>query len=76
MRNVIKIAVSLMVVALIIPLAIGLVTIAGDYIITVNGTAYQLKEVADPSVITLLTVLLPVIAIIGIVLFFVPKGKS
>lgn len=74
MKNIIKIAMSLFVVALVIPLAVGLLSMAGDTI--VNGTATTLTDVADPTIITLLEVLLPVIAIIGIVLGFVSTKKS
>ncbi|GAG85919.1 unnamed protein product, partial [marine sediment metagenome] len=54
-RNVITIAVSLMVIALILPLGLGLLGGAGDTLI--NGTA--LSTIIDPSVLTLLTVLIP-----------------
>ena len=72
-RNVIMLAVATMVVALIIPLAIGLLSDAGNTII--NGTT-TLADIADPSVVTLLTVLLPVIIIIVIVLLFLPRSGA
>lgn len=71
-KQVILIAVSLIVIATILPLAIGLISVAGDVIIdtTTNAT---LADVADPAVITLLTVLLPVLAVIGITMYFLPR---
>lgn len=75
-KNVILLAVSLMVIAVIMPIAIGLISGAGTAIVNVNGTDTTLAAVADPSVVTLLTVLLPVIAVIGIILGFLPKAKK
>ena len=72
-KNVILLAVALMVVAVIFPIALGLIGNAGN--VLVNGT-HRLDEVVDPSIITLLTVLLPIIAIIAVVLFFLPKVKK
>ena len=76
-RNVITIAVSLMVIALILPLGLGLIAIAGDNILVpfnitgVNESAVLLKNVIDPSVLTLLTILIPVLAVIGIAVSFI-----
>jgi hypothetical protein len=67
-KDVIMIAVSLMVIALILPLGLGLLGLAGDTV--VNGTT-TLSEVIDPSVLTLLTVLIPILAVIGIAISFV-----
>jgi len=67
-RNVITIAVSLMVIALILPLGLGLLGMAGSTV--VNGTT-TLSEVIDPSVLTLLTVLIPILAVIGIAVSFI-----
>jgi len=77
-KNVILLAVALMVVAVIFPIALGLIGNAGNVVInaTVNATNRTLAEIVDPSIITLLTVLLPIIAIIAVVLFFLPKVKK
>lgn len=80
-KNVILLAVALMIVAVIFPIALGLIGLSADTIIggtnnSVNGTDRSLAEIVDPSIITLLTVLLPIIAIIAIVLFFLPKVKK
>ena len=76
-RNVITIAVSLMIIALIIPLGLGLLGIAGDTVVngssghgTYNNTL-TLAEAIDPSVLTLLTVLIPILAVIGIAVSFI-----
>ena len=77
-KDVILLAVALMVVAVIFPIALGLIGNAGNVIVnsTVNATNSRLSDVVDPSIITLLTVLLPIIAIIAVVLFFLPKVKK
>ena len=67
-KDVIMIAVSLMVIALILPLGLGLLGMAGDTVI--NGTTV-LSEIIDPSVLTLLTVLIPILAVIGIAVSFI-----
>ena len=76
-KNVITIAVSLMVIALILPLGLGLLAISGDVIMVpfnmtgVNESAIFLKDVIDPSVLTLLTILIPILAVIGIAVSFI-----
>lgn len=77
-KTVIMIAVSLMVVAIIIPMAIGLISVAdeiGFNYTDSSGTEQRtnLSSAADPSVVTILTVLLPIVAIIGILLYYVPS---
>ena len=69
-KDVIMIAVSLMVIALILPLGLGLLGLAGSTVI--NGTT-TLAEVIDPSVLTLLTVLIPILAVIGIAVSFISR---
>jgi len=80
-KQVIMIAVSLMVIALILPLGLGLLGIAGDVVIipwsNATGTpvpATSLADAIDPSVLTLLTVLVPILAVIGIAIAFIPRG--
>ena len=74
-RNVITIAVSLMVIALILPLGLGLLGMAEDTLISnATGTPVYLIDVIDPSVLTLLTVLIPILAVIGIAVSFIKSG--
>jgi len=81
-KNVILIAISMMVIALILPLALGLLAVAGDTIIVpaiLNATesynvitpAVLLKDVVNPSVLTLLTILIPILAVVGIAITFI-----
>ena len=87
-KPVIMAVVSLMVIALMFPLGLGLISMAGDYVITVgsifNATGageaavaeVLLSDVVDPAVIMLLTVLLPILAVIGIIMYFVPSSSD
>ena len=76
-KDVILISVSLMVVALILPLGLGLLGIAGDTVLVaynatgLNESAITLVDAIDPSVFTLLTVLIPILAVIGIAVGFI-----
>jgi len=77
LKSVIYLAVSLLVVALVMPLGLGLLGMAGDVIIVpfnatgVNETVITLATAVDPSILTLLTVLIPILAVIGIAVAFV-----
>jgi len=74
MKQVILVAISLVVIATILPLGLGLIAIAGETIVSnISGVERTLADVLDPSVLTLLTVLLPVLAVIGITMYFLPK---
>ena len=71
--------VALIVIAVLFPIGLGLIGNAGETSIALthpNGTAYtdQLKNIVDPTVLILLTVLVPILAVIGIVMFFLPRG--
>ncbi len=74
-KRVILIAVALMVIGIIIPIAIGLIAGAGDVVVD-SATNATLAEVADPSVVLMIEVLIPIIAVIAIVLMFLPTKKS
>jgi len=79
-KKVILIAVALMVIGVILPIAIGLVANAGNVVITtnntINATNPRLSDIADASVVLMIEVLIPIIAVIAIVLMFLPRGKS
>ena len=80
-KQVIYIVVALMVIGLVLPLGLGMVSLAGETMITVpynmtglNETQLALSEVVDPAVLVLITTLLPILAVIGVTLYFIPKG--
>jgi fumarate reductase subunit D len=67
MTKIIEVAVGLLLVAILVPL--GLIQLAGS---SANMTAAGV----DPTVAIVLLVLLPVLAIIGLALYFIPKWKG
>lgn len=73
--KIIMLAVALIIVAVIFPIALGLIAVAGDTVVN-SVTNATLADVLNPTVLTLLTVLLPIIAIIAVVMYFLPKSKS
>lgn len=76
-KRVILIAVALMVIGIIIPIAVGLIAGAGDVVVSnATGTPQTLSDVADASVVLMIEVLIPIIAVIAIVLMFLPTKKS
>ena len=74
-KRVILIAVALMVIGVIVPIAVGLVANAGNVVVNATSGA-TLSEVADPSVVLMIEVLIPIIAVIAIVLMFLPRGTD
>ena len=74
-KKVILIAVALMVIGIIIPIAVGLIASAGDVVVNVSSGA-TLSDVADPSVVLMIEVLIPIIAVIAIILMFLPTKKA
>jgi len=74
--RVVMIVIALMVIAVIIPLAIGMIAVMDTAVVTYpNGTETTLKAVADPALLVLLMTLLPILAIIGLIMYFLP-GKT
>jgi len=74
-KRVILIAVALMVIGVIVPIAVGLVANAGNVVVNATSGA-TLSEIADPSVVLMIEVLIPIIAVIAIVLMFLPSKTS
>lgn len=75
--KIIMLAVALIIVAVIFPIALGLLGLSGEVIVSnATGTPRTLSDVIDPTVLVLLTVLLPIIAIIAVVMYFLPKSKG
>ena len=80
-ESVIMIAIALIVIAIVLPIGLANIGSAGYYVANSSanaslGEARYLKDVIDPAVITLLTILLPILVIIGIIMYFIPRGKS
>ena len=71
--NVILIAVSLIIIAIILPIGLTYLGKAGEVNTTIGNVSYLLKDAVDPAILTLLTVLLPILVVIGIIMYFIPK---
>ena len=76
MQDVILVAISLIVIAIILPIGLAYIGSADLVVVTLpNGTEVALADAVDPAVLTLLTVLLPILVVIGIIMYFIPKGS-
>jgi len=75
-KNVVMLVLTMVIIGYIFPLAIGTVSAMDMAVITINGTGYPITELVDPSVITLITVVLPIVATIGIILSFLSYGRE
>ena len=77
MGAVILISIALIVIAIVLPIGLAYIGQADTTVVTLpNGSEVLLKEAVDPAVITLLTILLPILVVIGIIMFFIPRGKD
>lgn len=74
-EDVVAIVISLIVIAVIMPLGLGMVAGAGSMNVTVGGVTKALSLWVDPAVLTLLTVLLPILAVISVTMYFI-KGRN
>lgn len=73
--NVILVAISLIVISIILPIGLAYIGSAGQVTVTLpNSTVVALADAVDPAVITLLTILLPILVVIGIIMYFIPKS--
>jgi len=76
-KDIITIAVALMIIAVIIPMSLGLLAVAGEYVVSVANATGQgeaivyLSDVLNPAVLMILTTLLPILAVIGIAVSFI-----
>lgn len=78
-QYIIGIAISLLVIAVMLPIGINELATIGDTVVynATDGTSLgTLTSLADPAIITILSTLLPIIAVIGILLYFVPKMRK
>ncbi len=73
-QKVVMLSVALLVIGLIMPMGLAYIANAGNTNVVVNGTTYTLSNLVDSSVLTLLTVLIPILAVIGIAIAFVKFG--
>lgn len=75
-KNIVMIAVSLVLLGVVMPLGLAYISGAEYMNITVGGTTQTLAEWVDPSVLVILTVLVPILAVIGIAIAYIKFGSD
>lgn len=75
-KAIIMLVVSMVIIGIVLPLGLGYISAMENAVVTVNGTQYALSTLVDPSILTLVTVVLPIVAVVGIVLGFLRYGKT
>jgi len=78
--SIVIIAVQLLVIGIVLPLGLGYIALADTYNVSWSGvwneTATTLADVVDPAIITLLTILIPILAVIGIAISFISMARA
>jgi hypothetical protein len=72
-QNIVLVVLGLIVMGLLLPMGLTYIGKAGDVETTINGSAVALSDAVDPAVITLLTILLPIMVVIGIIMAYIPR---
>ena len=77
-RKIIGMCISLIVLSITLPIALGYISGMEYTLIDVygNGTLKPLGDVLDVSLLQLVSVVLPLIAVIGIIIYYIPKFKE
>ena len=77
-KKVVMLVFGLIIIAILLPLGIVYVSTMGDQYVWINGTQVLVSSVIDPSVLTILTIVLPLIVVIAIVIGYIPslRGKD
>lgn len=70
------IGVALIIVGVVLPIGILYVSNFSNYQMLINGSLVKMSDVLDSGVSTMITVLLPLLAIIGIALTFFYTSKK
>lgn len=75
-KKITNLVLGLIITGLLLPTGL-LYLFTGQYqTVLVGGVNYTLGEVMDPTVITLFTVILPIIILISIVMYYIPKKSD
>lgn len=75
-RGIINTTVALIIMGVVLPIGIGLISAAGDVTVTIGNTTKTVSELADPTVLTLIVVLVPILAVVGIAITMIPRMRS
>lgn len=75
-KKITNLVLGLIITGLLLPTGL-LYLYTGQYqTVEVGGVNYTLGTVMDPTIITLFTVILPIIILIGIVMYYIPKKSD
>ncbi len=72
-KRVIGIMVTLVIIGAILGLGLVSVSVIGAQTWTVNNVTYTVSNVVDPTVLTLLTTVVPIMVVISLAMYFIPK---
>ena len=72
-KQVIWSVITLFIIGALLGLGLVSVSVIGDMQYSINGTLYLVSDVVDPTVLTLLTTLLPILVVVGIAVAYIPK---
>jgi len=75
-KNIIMIAISLIIISIILPIALTYTAVIPVQEVVVNNVTYTVGDQVDSSLITMLTILIPLMALIGILLAYVQFTRS
>jgi hypothetical protein len=75
-RDIVNIVVSLVLIGVVMPIGIGLVAAFDQQTVAINGTSTLIGDIVDSNVLTLITVLIPVLAVVGIAMGYIPKMRG
>lgn len=76
MEYAIMASVALIIIAIVLPIGLIYLGQAGSQTAVINNTSYALEDSVDSSVLVLLTTVVPIMVIVSIVIFFMPKFKD
>ena len=76
-KRIAELVVSLVIIAVLLPIGIGLISVMGEMVVTyTNASGLQtvpLSQIVDATVLLLLTKLIPIIVAISIGMYFLEK---
>jgi len=75
-KNIITIAISLIIIAVILPIALTYIATIPAQEVVVSNTTYTVGNEIDSSLLTVLTILIPLMALIGILMAYVSYTRS
>ena len=72
-RKLVSMVVLLFIIGSILAIGLVSVSVIGSQVVNIGGVNYTVSAVLDPTVLTLLTTLLPILVVIGIAMYFIPS---